>query len=123
MTANKSKMALGMMETASVALGIIAADAMGKVAADDRRIIVRTELAAGVGVLVSVIDHGVGIPAEYIEKVFESFFTTKTHGMGLGLSVCRSIVTAHGGRLWAENNPDRGASFRFWVPLDTLKAA
>jgi C4-dicarboxylate-specific signal transduction histidine kinase len=100
-----------------------ACDAMGEVAANDRRVIVRTELAAGVGVLVSVIDHGYGIPTEHIEKVFESFFTTKTHGMGLGLSICRSIVTAHGGRLWAENNPDRGASFHFWVPLDTPKAA
>jgi PAS domain S-box-containing protein len=100
-----------------------ACDAMGEIAANDRRIIVRTELAAGFGVLVSVVDHGHGIPAEHIEKVFESFFTTKTHGMGLGLSVCRSIVAAHGGRLWAENNPDRGASFRFWLPLDTPKAA
>ena len=83
----------------------------------------RTELAAGAGVLVSVIDQGCGIPVAQVEKVFESFFTTKTHGMGLGLSVCRTIVGAHGGRLWAENNPDRGASFRFTVPLDTSKAA
>ncbi len=100
-----------------------ACDAMGAVAAIDRRLIVRTELAAGVGVIVSVIDQGCGIPAEHVDKVFDSFYTTKTHGMGLGLSVCRSIISAHGGRLWAENNPDRGASFHFWVPLDTLKAA
>jgi len=100
-----------------------ACDAMGAVAAPDRRLVVRTELAAGAGVLVSVIDQGCGIPAEHVDKVFDSFFTTKTHGMGLGLSVCRTIIGAHGGRLWAENNPDRGASFHFWVPLDTPKAA
>jgi PAS domain S-box-containing protein len=100
-----------------------ACDAMGALAAAERQLIVRTELAAGAGVLVSVIDQGCGIPVAQVEKVFESFFTTKTHGMGLGLSVCRTIVGAHGGRLWAENNPDRGASFRFTVPLDTSKAA
>ena len=66
---------------------------------------------------VSVIDHGCGLPPEGRDRVFESFYTTKVDGMGLGLSVCRTIVAAHGGRLWSEDNPDAGASFHFTLPL------
>jgi PAS domain S-box-containing protein len=60
---------------------------------------------------ISVIDRGTGIPANMLERLFEPFVTTKVQGLGLGLSISRSIVTAHGGRLWATNNPDLGASF------------
>ena len=52
----------------------------------------------------AIADRGSGIPADKIEQVFEPFFTTKEHGLGLGLAICRSIVTAHGGRLWVTNN-------------------
>jgi signal transduction histidine kinase len=58
------------------------------------------------------------VVAGELEKVFEPFFTSKTHGLGLGLSVCRSIITAHGGKLWATNNPDHGATFQFTLPVD-----
>jgi signal transduction histidine kinase len=61
---------------------------------------------------------GGGIPKEKMEQIFEPFFTTKDTGMGLGLSVCRSIITAHHGKLWATNNADRGATFHFTVPID-----
>jgi len=99
-----------------------ACDAMTDNAPSDRRLVVSTELSNGQGVLCSVSDLGQGIPAEKLEQVFNPFFTTKTHGLGLGLSVCRSIIEAHGGRLWASNNPERGATFHFTIP-GTVEAA
>jgi two-component system, LuxR family, sensor kinase FixL len=91
-------------------------DAMAGLEAIDRRLLVRTELANGNDVLVSVADRGQGIPFEKMERIFEPFFTTKTLGMGLGLTVCRTIISAHGGRLWVMNNPERGATFQFTLP-------
>ena len=75
-------------------------DAMASVEAVGRRLLVRTELADGEKVRVSVVDQGCGTPPEKSERIFEPFFTTKRHGMGLGLGVCLSIISAHGGRLW-----------------------
>jgi PAS domain S-box-containing protein len=66
---------------------------------------------------VSVRDMGTGIDEENIEGIFDAFFTTKPEGMGMGLAICRSIIEAHGGRLWAENNPDQGATVSFTVPV------
>ena len=100
-------------------------DAMSDVEAADRRLLVRTELANGKDVLVSVSDQGHGILSGRMERIFEPFFTTKTQGMGLGLAVCRTIISAHGGRLWATNNPERGATFQFTLPgksADTARA-
>ena len=77
-----------------------------------------TELSDGAGVRFSVSDRGPGLAAGELEKTFEPFFTSKTHGLGLGLSVCRSIITAHGGKLWAANNPERGATFHFILPVN-----
>jgi signal transduction histidine kinase len=67
-------------------------------------------------VLVSVSDTGVGLPPQQAEQVFDAFFTTKPHGTGMGLRICRSIVESHGGRLWAANNSPHGASFHFELP-------
>ena len=67
-------------------------------------------------VLVSIHDSGTGIGAENLEKVFEAFFTTKSEGVGMGLSISRSIIEAHGGRLWATANDGRGATFQFTLP-------
>jgi two-component system, LuxR family, sensor kinase FixL len=69
--------------------------------------------AEGSGVLVSISDRGPGISPDALARLFEPFFTTKPHGLGLGLAVCRTIVAAHGGELWATNNPDGGATFHF----------
>jgi len=67
-------------------------------------------------VRLSVSDRGTGITAGSLEAVFEPFMTTKPHGLGLGLSICRSIVDAHGGRMWAVNNLGRGATFHVLLP-------
>jgi C4-dicarboxylate-specific signal transduction histidine kinase len=67
-------------------------------------------------VLISVSDTGVGLPPQQEDKIFNAFFTTKTHGTGMGLRISRSIVEAHGGRLWAADNPPRGARFCFTLP-------
>ena len=67
-------------------------------------------------VLVSVSDSGVGLPAEQVDQIFDAFFTTKSHGTGMGLRISRSIVESHSGRLWAANNSPRGASFHLILP-------
>ncbi len=69
-------------------------------------------------VLISVSDTGVGLPPGQADKIFNAFFTTKTHGTGMGLRISRSIVESHGGRLWAADNPPRGAKFCFTLPAD-----
>jgi signal transduction histidine kinase len=96
-----------------------ACDAMDQNAPTDRQIFVRTELADGASVRFSVSDCGTGVDPEKLEQVFEPFFSTKAHGLGLGLSVCRTIISAHAGKLWAVNNPDRGATFGFTLPINT----
>ncbi len=86
-------------------------------AAEPRIVTLRTETSADGMLQVSVIDAGKGIPAEKLNQVFEPFYTTKQSGMGLGLSISRSIVEAHGGRLEAARNADRGMTFRFVLPI------
>jgi C4-dicarboxylate-specific signal transduction histidine kinase len=68
-------------------------------------------------VLVCVSDTGVGLPAQLVDQIFNAFFTTKPHGTGMGLRISRSIIESHGGRLWAAENPPRGASFCFSLPV------
>ncbi|MDF3053359.1 MAG: hypothetical protein K0S19_1464 [Geminicoccaceae bacterium] len=87
-----------------------ACDAMADQPAPTRKMIIATTLTAEGQVQLSVKDNGVGVPPSRLEQIFDPFVTTKDHGLGLGLAICRSIVTAHGGRLWAMNNPGRGAS-------------
>ena len=94
-----------------------ACDAMRETPADERRILVRTEMADARTLRVSVADRGHGLPPEPLEKLFQPFFTTKAQGMGLGLSICRTIIGAHRGKLWAANHgAGRGATFYFTLP-------
>jgi PAS domain S-box-containing protein len=73
--------------------------------------------------LISITDTGIGLPPEQADKVFDSFFTTKPQGTGMGLSICRSIIESHGGRLWATGNPDRGTTFQFTLPVEPAATA
>jgi PAS domain S-box-containing protein len=93
-----------------------AVEAMSTVEAEPRGLLISTEQIRTGGILVSVRDSGPGIDADHLDRVFEAFYTTKSSGVGMGLSICQSIIDAHGGRLWAEANEPRGASFRFTIP-------
>ena len=85
-----------------------------------RELIIKSQFAEDGKVRVSVSDTGVGLPAEQANHIFDAFFTTKLHGTGMGLRISRSIIESHGGRLWAEENTPRGASFSFVLPtVDT----
>jgi C4-dicarboxylate-specific signal transduction histidine kinase len=92
-------------------------DAMGGQPPDASRLAIATAPTGRGTVEVSVADTGNGIPAEIADRLFDPFFSTKSDGLGLGLSISRSIVEAHGGRLWATANPGRGATFRFTLPV------
>jgi signal transduction histidine kinase len=91
-------------------------DALAAKPAGQRQITGRTRQSED-SAEVSISDSGPGIPADRLDKVFEPFFTTKNQGMGMGLSIVRTIVKAHGGRIWAENQIDGGAVFRLSLPL------
>ncbi len=93
-----------------------AVEAMNSVEEGARELSIRTEQNQTGGVLVAVRDSGPGIDREHLERVFDTFYTTKTSGLGMGLAICRSIIDAHGGRLWVDANEPRGAVFRFTLP-------
>jgi two-component system sensor kinase FixL len=84
---------------------------------NERQVTVRTEPNEGHKVIIAVRDSGEGVKNDQLDKIFQPFYTTKDNGLGLGLAISRSIVEAHGGRLWAQNNPDRGTTIYFTVPL------
>jgi C4-dicarboxylate-specific signal transduction histidine kinase len=94
-------------------------DAMAEVTSRPRRLLISCERGRGEdgpGVLVGVRDAGIGAAADDLEKFFDPFFTTKRDGLGMGLSIGRSIAQAHGGRLWARRNGDHGLTFYLLVP-------
>ncbi|RZN25589.1 AAA family ATPase [Bradyrhizobium sp. Leo121] len=94
-----------------------AAEAMGSVEEGARELLISTEQDQA-GALVAVRDSGPGIDPQHLDRVFDAFYTTKSSGTGMGLSICRSIIHAHGGKLWAEANEPRGAVFQFTLPAD-----
>ncbi len=81
-----------------------------------RELIIKSQVGENEQVLVSVSDTGVGLPSQHAGQIFDAFFTTKSHGTGMGLRISRSIVESHGGRLWAADNSPAGASFYFTLP-------
>src|SRR4029077_13081702 len=81
-----------------------------------RELVVKSQRGENEQILVTVSDTGVGLPAHQADQIFKAFFTTKPHGTGMGLSISRSIVESHDGRLWAAENSPRGASFHFALP-------
>jgi PAS domain S-box-containing protein len=93
-----------------------AVEAMSAVDEGARELLINTEQSRTNGARVAVRDSGPGIDPERRERVFEAFYTTKSSGVGMGLSICRSIIIAHGGRLWAEANAPRGSVFQFTLP-------
>jgi C4-dicarboxylate-specific signal transduction histidine kinase len=93
-----------------------AVQAMSGVSEGSRELLIGTGKDASSGVFVAVQDSGSGLDPKNSERLFDPFYTTKPSGMGLGLSICRSIVEAHGGRIWATANVPRGAAFQFTLP-------
>jgi PAS domain S-box-containing protein len=93
-----------------------AIQAMGAVSADNRKLRISNEHIESEGVRVAVQDSGPGLSPDSIERLFEPFYTTKSEGMGMGLSICRSIIEAHGGRFWASTGTGSGARFQFTLP-------
>jgi signal transduction histidine kinase len=95
---------------------------MNKVPEDRRQLAIEAQSRVAEDksfVLITVTDSGDGVKAEDLPKLFEAFYTTRPEGMGMGLAISRSIVEAHGGRLWATPNADLGAAFQFTLPVQT----
>ena len=111
------------IQVQQVVLNLIlnAIEAMSPVEAADRVLSISTEKTPANGALVVVRDCGPGVDPKRLEQIFEAFYTTKSGGMGMGLSICRSIIDAHGGRLWAVANEPKGAQFQFTLPSAETK--
>ena len=92
------------------------AEAMDTVSGRERALRVKSTIHESGGVLVSLEDSGTGIDPKDVDNIFDSFFTTKPQGMGMGLSICRSIIEAHHGRLWASPGVDHGSVFNIYLP-------
>lgn len=105
-------------------LVVNAMDSMANTHPEKRNLTIRTSKPNGdARVEVAVVDAGSGIASANLPRLFESFFTTRENGMGLGLSIARAIIQSHGGRIWAENNPGGGATFRFTLGTATGQCA
>jgi signal transduction histidine kinase len=90
--------------------------AMADIGGDSRELLIESRRDGDGHVVVAVQDSGPGIDPESANQLFDAFFTTKTEGMGMGLSICRSIIEAHGGQVWASNKAGHGAIFQFSLP-------
>ena len=109
----------GRVQLQQVVINLIsnAIQAMADIRDRPRMLSIRSEPENAGHVLVSVRDSGVGIDPQAASRLFDALYTTKPNGMGLGLSICHTIITAHGGRIWASNNSRPGATFSFSLPL------
>ena len=97
---------------------INAVEAMSGVSEGSRELLIGTGRDASSGVLVAVQDSGPGLNPESFDRLFDAFYTTKPGGMGMGLSICRSIVEAHGGRIWASRTAGPGTTFQCILPVE-----
>jgi len=102
---------------------INAVEAMSEMSGGPRQLLIRTDTDESRGIVVAVHDSGPGLKPEDLHRLFTPFYTTKPQGMGMGLAICRSIIEAHGGHLWATPTGDRGATFRFTLPTGGGRAA
>ncbi|MEA3093161.1 MAG: hypothetical protein QOJ04_4503, partial [Caballeronia sp.] len=100
-----------------------AIEAMSATSMGPRELLISTAADSSNGVSIAVRDSGPGLPPVEVKRVFDPFYTTKAHGLGMGLSICRSIVEAHGGRLWASANAPRGAAFQLVLPRGEVEQA
>ena len=98
-------------------------DAVESCAPGTGKISIQTAWMEGSKIEVSVVDTGKGIPQGRLAQVFDAFFTTKPQGIGVGLSIARTIIETYGGKIWAENRPGGGAVFRFMLPLSRASAS
>lgn len=108
------------MQQVILNLLINAIEALQNMPPDHRRVTVTTRAEGEKGVFIDIKDSGPGIKENDLNLIFESFYTTKTHGMGLGLTMCQSIIKAAGGNLMAGNGPEGGAKFTIWLPYENL---
>jgi signal transduction histidine kinase len=111
-----SKLEIGVKARIELEIGVNACDAMTDSEPDSCELVIQTFTDQSNNVVVAVRDSGPGLDRKIGERIFDPFYTTKSEGMGMGLSISRSIIEAHGGSLWGTNNPDRGATFYFTVP-------
>ena len=113
------------MQLQQVILNLIinAVEAMSEMSGGPRQLLIRTDTDESRGIVVAVHDAGPGLKPEDLHRLFTPFYTTKPQGMGMGLAICRSIIEAHGGHLWATPTDDRGATFRFTLPTGGERAA
>ena len=102
---------------------INAVEAMSGMRGGARELLICTEKSDSNGALVAVRDSGPGLDLKSVDRLFEAFYTTKVQGMGIGLAICRSIIQAHGGRLWARANVPCGAIFQFELPTHTARVS
>jgi C4-dicarboxylate-specific signal transduction histidine kinase len=108
------------LQQVMVNLILNAVEALSETSEGSRELLISSEDDGTYGVRVAVQDSGLGLTPESLEHLFDTFYTTKPGGMGMGLSICRSIIEAHGGRIWATPNIPRGAAFQFTLPCDDL---
>jgi signal transduction histidine kinase len=93
-------------------------DAMTAVSDPSQQLVISSNRYESGKVLVAVKDSGIGLDPQNMDRIFDAFYTTKSDGMGMGLSISRSIVESHGGRLWATPNAGKGATFQFTLPAE-----
>ncbi len=111
------------LQQVTLNLIINAIEATGEVPEGARQVLIATEEDTSNGVIVTVKDSGSGLDPERFDRLFDAFYTTKANGMGMGLAICRSIIEAHGGRIWAKPNMPQGAIFQFALPAQRESAS